>query len=202
MDEPSWQNHMCTRRSHVENEAMPRQIYQLRITLVDVVPSVWRRVQVPGGYTLDRVHRVIQHAMGWHDQHLHAFDIGGVQYGHPDPIGELELRDELDFRLDAVVGKGDTCHYTYDFGDWWEHEVTVEDVLGADPAERYPVCTGGAGACPPEDVGGPYGYQEMRAALADPAHPRYREIREWLGREYDPDAFDPALASTLLRRLT
>jgi hypothetical protein len=181
---------------------MSRQIHQLRIALVDVSPQVWRRVLVPGGYTLDRVHRVIQYAMGWKDMHLHSFDIGGQQYGEPDPVGELALRDELDTRLNAVAGKGDVFRYTYDFGDWWEHEVTVEDVFGAEPDERYPMCVDGARACPPEDVGGGYGYRELLQALDNPDHPRHEEMRSWLGRHYDPEWFDPVLATTLLRRLT
>jgi hypothetical protein len=185
-----------------ERESMSRQIYQLRIALAEVVPQVWRRVLVPGGYTLDRLHRVIQYAMGWLDLHLHSFEVGGDQYGEPDPVGELVLRDELDARLDAVAGKGDVFHYTYDFGDWWEHEVTVEDVFGAEPDERYPVCVDGARACPPEDVGGGYGYRELLAALGDPDHPEHGNVRAWLGRDLDPAAFDPARATTLLRRLT
>lgn len=180
---------------------MPRQIYQLRIALTEITPPVWRRVLVPGGYTLDRVHRVIQYAMGWQDLHLHSFDIGGQQYGEPDPVGELAVLDELETRLDAVAGKGDGFRYTYDFGDWWEHEITVEDVFAAEPDERYPTCVGGARACPPEDIGGPYGYGELLEALADPGHPRHEAMRHWLGRPHDPDEFDPARATTLLRRL-
>jgi hypothetical protein len=181
---------------------MPRQIYQLRIALTDVTPSVWRRVLVPGGYTLDRLHRVIQHAMGWQDLHLHSFEIGGQQYGEPDPVGELAVRDELDARLDAVAGKGDGFRYTYDFGDWWEHEVTVEDVSAAEPDERYPACVGGARACPPEDVGGAFGFGELLAALAEPDHPRREALLAWLGREFHPDEFHPERATTLLRRLS
>lgn len=181
---------------------MPRQIYQLRIALTEVTPSVWRRVLVPGGYTLDRVHRVIQHAMGWQDLHLHSFEVGGKQYGEPDPVGELAVRDELDARLDAVVGKGDVFRYTYDFGDWWEHEVTVEDVFAAEPDERYPICVAGGRACPPEDVGGAYGYGELLEALDDPGHLRHDALSGWLGRAHDPDEFDPVFATTLLRRLT
>jgi hypothetical protein len=163
---------------------------------------VWRRVLVPGGYTLDRLHRVIQYAMGWQDLHLHSFDIDGQQYGEPDPVGELSLRDELDTRLDAVAGKGDIFRYTYDFGDWWEHEVTVEDVSVAEPDEWYPACLDGARACPPEDVGGPAGHVELIDALADPDHPEHRALRAWLGREFEPEQFDPAPVTTLLRRLT
>ncbi len=181
---------------------MSRQIYQLKIALTDITPPVWRRVLVPGGYTLDRVHRVIQYAMGWQDSHLHSFDVGGEQYGEPDPVGELVLRDELEVRLDAVAGKGDVFRYTYDFGDWWEHEVTVEDAFAAEPDERYPMCADGERACPPEDVGGAPGYGEMIEALSDPDHPEHGATRGWLGREFDPEEFDATRATTLLRRLT
>lgn len=180
---------------------MSRQIYQLRITLADVTPPVWRRVLIPGGYTLDRVHRTIQHAMGWQNCHLHSFEIDGVQYGEPDPDGELAVRDELEFRLDAVAGKGDRFTYTYDFGDWWEHHITVEDVFPADPDAAYPVCREGERACPPEDVGGPGGYALLLEALTDPGHRDHAAIRDWIGRRYDPDAFQPEAASVLLRRM-
>ena len=181
---------------------MPRQIFQLKVSLADVTPPVWRRVLLPGGYTLDRVHRVIQHVMGWQDCHLHSFDIDGVQYGQPDPDGELSPRDELDVRLDVVVAKGGRFLYTYDFGDWWEHEVTVEDVFMAEPDERYPVCAGGERACPPEDVGGAFGYRAFLAALADPEHPDHGPMRAWVGGSFDPAGFDAARATTLIRRLT
>jgi len=180
---------------------MVRSIYQLKVTLADVEPPVWRRVLVPGGYSLDRLHRVIQHAMGWQDYHLHSFDIGGIQYGEPDPDGELALRDELDTRLDAVATKGTRFTYTYDFGDWWEHEIAVEDVVPADPDERYPLCIGGARACPPEDVGGAYGYADMLVALADPEHSEHDRMVAWLGRRFDPEAFSGEVATTLLRRM-
>lgn len=180
---------------------MRRQIFQLKVTLADVVPPVWRRVLVPGGYTLDRLHRVVQQVMGWQECHLHSFDIDGVQYGEPDPEGELTFRDELDYRLDAVLTKGSRFRYTYDFGDWWEHEVTVEDVFGAEPDGRYPVCVTGARACPPEDVGGAFGYRGFLAALADPAHPDYLTMWEWIGRPFDPEWFDADRATTLARRL-
>ncbi|ROO59012.1 pRiA4b ORF-3-like protein [Micromonospora sp. Llam0] len=181
---------------------MPRQIFHLLVTLSDIAPPVWRRVQVPGGYTLDRVHRVIQHAMGWRDCHLHSFEINGAQYGEPDPAGELLLRDELDTRLDAVATKGARFRYTYDFGDWWEHDVVVEDVTAPEPDVRYPLCADGDQACPPEDVGGAFGYTEFRAAIADPAHPRHAEMADWVSATFDRFGFDPARVTTLLRRLT
>lgn len=180
---------------------MPRQIFQLRISLAGVRPPVWRRVLVPGGYTLDRLHRVVQYAMGWQNCHLHSFEIDGVQYGVPDPVGDLLFRDELDVRLDAVSGKGSRFRYTYDFGDWWEHDLVVEDVLTADPEGRYPTCLDGDRACPPEDVGGPAGYRLLLDALADPLHPEHDVLHGWLGRPFDPAAFDPGRVGTLLRRL-
>ena len=184
------------------DDTMPRMIFQLRITLDDVEPSVWRRTLVPGGYTLDRLHRVVQYAVGWSDYHLHVFDIEGLQYGVPDPDGLLEVRDELDSRLDAVAVKGTRFRYTYDFGDWWDHEILVEDVTPAEPEMVYPACVEGERACPPEDVGGPGGYADMLAALADQSHPDHTVMREWLGRPFDVTAFDPERATTLLRRLT
>lgn len=181
--------------------AFVRDIYQLKITLGDVEPSVWRRVQVPGAYTLDRVHRVIQHAMGWLNAHLHSFEVAGVQYGEPDPDGELALRDELETRLDAVVSLGSRFTYTYDFGDWWEHRIVVEEVFPADPDEHYPRCVGGDRACPPEDIGGAYGYATLLAALADPEHPSHDEFLDWVGGHFDPALFRPDIATTLLRRM-
>jgi len=181
--------------------AMARQIYVLKITLADVSPPVWRRVAVPAAYTLDRVHRVIQLAMGWQDCHLHSFVVGGTQYGQPDPDGLLDLRDELDYRLDAVVAKDDRFVYTYDFGDWWEHHVVVESVLLAEPDGRYPACLAGEGACPPEDVGGVYGFERFLAAYLDPAHPRHREMVDWIGRPWGVGDFEPDRATALMRRM-
>ncbi|RAO14861.1 plasmid pRiA4b ORF-3 family protein [Micromonospora noduli] len=190
---------------------MSRQIFQLKMSLTGTRPPVWRRVLVPAGYTLDRLHRVVQHAMGWRDCHLHSFEIDAVQYGEPDPDGELALHDELDVRLDAVLGKGSRFSYTYDFGDWWEHDLIVEDALTADPDERYPVCLAGERACPPEGVGGPLGYQALLEALealealddqsatADPVSSRHAMLRDWAGSTFDPSRFDPTRATTLLR---
>jgi hypothetical protein len=180
---------------------MSRQIHILKISLVDLPVPVWRRVAVPGGFTLDRVHRVIQLAMGWQNCHLHSFEIGGAQYGVPDPDGMLEMRDELEHRLDAVTSKDARFSYVYDFGDWWEHRVEVEDVIAADADADYPACLDGEGACPPEDVGGAYGYEQFLAALDSPSHPKHAEMLEWVGRPFDPDAFDPGAVTPLLRRM-
>jgi hypothetical protein len=180
---------------------MAREIFQIRIVLTGVEPPVWRRVLVPGAFSLDRLHRVVQFAMGWGDRHLHVFDIDGQQYAVPDPDGLLVVLDELEHRLDAVAVKGTLLRYTYDFGDWWEHELTVEDVVPADLEVRYPLCVGGEGGCPPEDCGGAGGYREFLAAYSDSSHPDHELMRNWVGRDFDPGGFEPGRASTLMRRM-
>jgi pRiA4b ORF-3-like protein len=185
---------------------MPRRIYHLKITLTGTVPPVWRRIQVPGGFTLDRVSRVIQLSFGWQGHHLHSFEVGGRQYGEPDPLSEhglseLDLADELDARLDSVATLGDRFTYVYDFGDWWEHEIVVERIAQAEPDQRYPLVVSGERAGPPEDVGGPDGYARALAVLADPHGPDPVGVRDWLAG-FDPGRFEPLLASTLLRRMT
>jgi hypothetical protein len=201
-----WADHVFSVRRRtrpVNNDrTMARSMFELRIALDGVEPPVWRRVLVPGGYTLDRLHRVVQFAMGWGDRHLHVFDVDGVQFGVPDPGGLLDVRDELDARLDAVAGKGSRLRYTYDFGDWWEHDVVVEDVVPPDLDTRYPMCTGGERACPPDDVGGPDGYRDFLAAYTDPAHHDHVAMHDWLGRGFDPALFDADRATALLRRMT
>jgi len=178
---------------------MERQIYVMRVTLADVSPPVWRQIAVPGGFTLDRLHRIIQLTMGWQDCHLHSFEIAGTSYGVPDPDDMLDVRDELDVRVDAVAGKDVTFGYTYDFGDWWEHRVEVLDVIDAELDEVYPACLDGVGECPPEDVGGAYGYEMFRQVLADPSHADHEATVSWYGAGGPP--FDPDRASALLRRM-
>jgi len=180
---------------------MPRHIYQLKVTIVGTVPPVWRRLLVPGGFTLDRLSRIIQVSFGWQGHHLHSFEIAGRQYGEPDPLGELDLDDELDWRLDAVAQRSDRFTYIYDFGDWWEHETVVESVTPADPEQRYPACVDGERAGPPEDVGGPEAYVDLLAVLTDPARPDPTGARDWLGG-FDPVRCEPHVVSTLLRRMT
>jgi hypothetical protein len=169
-------------------------ILQIRVTLLGVVrPPVWRRLLVPADIRLDRLHDVIQVAMGWTNSHLHAFSADGAHYGPPNP--ELDHRDERKATLDQVVRKpGDRIRYTYDFGDDWEHEIVVEQVVDAEPGTHYPVCTGGKSRCPPEDCGGPWGYASLRETLENTHDDRHAEMLEWLAvrraSEFDPDAFD------------
>ena len=168
-------------------------VHQILVTLAEVVdPPVWRRLLIPATMSLRRLHDVIQTAMGWQDSHLHCFSDGQRTYGLPDP--ELAFTDERSVRFgDLDLGSGG-LRYTYDFGDDWEHDIVVESVGAAKEGERYPRCIGGGGACPPEDCGGPPGYEQLRAVLADPGDEEHDEMLTWLGLdhagEFDPAAFD------------
>ena len=172
-------------------------VLQLRVTLAGVDgPPVWRQVVIPAGYTLDRVHGVIQAAMGWRNSHLHMFRIAGREYGPAYLDDELETLDEKQFRIGDLVKTGDLAGYEYDFGDGWEHEVAVEAGDAADAATVYPECIVGEGACPPEDCGGPGGFAELKELLAGPPSLERKEMRVWAGEDYDPAHFDLAAANT------
>lgn len=165
-------------------------IYQLKITLKHSRPPIWRRIQVKGDTKLGKLHRIVQEAMGWTDSHLHAFRIGRAVYGVPDPDFITDIENERSIRLDKIAAEGSTFIYEYDFGDGWEHDIKVEKILNAEPNVHYPVCLAGKRACPPEDCGGVPGYEYLLEILSDPKHEEYEERREWLGEEFDPEAFD------------
>ncbi len=166
----------------------------MKISLLGVSkPPVWRRLLVPAEIGLDQFHDVIQAAMGWEDCHMHVFTGGSAEYGLTDP--ELGHEDERATTLTGLVsGPGERIRYTYDFGDDWKHDISVEDVVAADPDRLYPTCVSGKGACPPEDCGGPWGYQDLRGVLADTDHEDHDDMLEWLAleraSEFDPAGFD------------
>ena len=171
-------------------------VLQVRITLADVDdPPVWRRVVIPASYTLDRLHSVIQAAMGWTESHLHMFRINGREYGPAYLEEELETLDESRFRIGDTMKPGDRARYEYDFGDGWDHELVIEASAEADASTSYPACTGGEGACPPEDCGGPGGFADLKEVLAGPPGAEREEMRTWAGEDYDPAHFDLAAAS-------
>lgn len=173
-------------------KGVPRgPILRIKVTLRESSPPIWRRLLVPADMTLGEFHEVLQIAMGWTDTHLHHFTAKGVYYGTPDPEWDMDYRDERRVRLAALLkSPKDRLRYEYDFGDGWEHEVVVEEVLAADPSGRYPWVLAGKRACPPEDCGGIPGYFTLLAALADPAHPEHGELSDWVGENFDPEKFD------------
>jgi hypothetical protein len=173
------------------------KVLSLKVTLRDTKPPIWRRILVPDSMTLAGLHLAIQVAMGWHDCHLHDFDIGGERYG--DPSTTDDVADEERIRLNAFVKAGVTRFgYSYDFGDNWEHQVLIEKAPPAGAPAACPACVAGKRACPPEDCGGVWGYAELLAILADPAHPQREEQLEWIGGEFDPEAFSVADADAML----
>jgi hypothetical protein len=173
----------------------PAQVYQLKITLQHVKPPIWRRVHVKD-CTLAKLHDIIQTCMGWDDYHLHEFEIGGERYGDPaqwqdDFAGEMEVGNEGRVKLSQLVAQGvKKFRYTYDMGDTWEHLIQIEKVLAPEAGVRYPRCPAGKRACPPEDCGGPWGYGDFLDAIQKPSHERHEELLEWVGGEFDPEAFD------------
>jgi hypothetical protein len=168
-------------------------VHELKLTLDHTDPPVWRRLQVPSMFTLADLHRIIQVAMPWLDYHLHQFLIGNRYYSAPGMLEEPDVVDERTVRLaDVAARKGRVLRYEYDFGDSWEHTITVEDILDPEAGKRYPVCLDGERAGPPEDCGGVWGYARLLRGLEEPDNPEYAHLLEWLGRPFDPAAFSPA----------
>jgi Plasmid pRiA4b ORF-3-like protein len=168
-------------------------VHRVKITLRGSRPPIWRRLEVPSGITLNRLHQSIQAAFGWTDSHLWVFDTPAGEYGNGG--GDLGFRSAASAKLaDVAALPGDRIRYTYDFGDDWEHDITVEDVLPAEPGVAYPRSTAGRRGCPPEDCGGLCGYQELLEILADPQDEEHAARLEWLGvaaaAEFDPARFD------------
>lgn len=168
-------------------------IARLKITLDDVKPAVLRRIEVPLAIRLDRLHLALQAAMGWTDSHLYEIRAGDVGWGVPDPNwrdGPLDARKaRLVDVLEDIGAK--TLRYLYDFGDGWEHTIKIERIADAAPGVAYPRLIEAVGRCPPEDIGGPWAYDEFLDAIADPKHERHAEFMEWVD-----ETFDPTLAGT------
>lgn len=178
----------------------PQAIYQLKITLSDCKPPIWRRLLVPDTFTLAQLHEAIQISMGWENYHLHQFTIDFVNYGRPSADDWEPVQDERRVTLQKLgIQKKDKFEYIYDFGDDWLHRILVEQILLPDAGAHYPVCIKGKMACPPEDVGGMFGYAEFLDAIADPNHEEHDTYLEWIGRAFDPAAFDMQAINQQLR---
>lgn len=170
-------------------------IHRLKITLRDVTPPVWRRIEVRSSVTLDELAALLTSAMGWVGYHLHQLEVGGTVYQQSEflddsPFGRPAL-DESEHRLgDVLAAVGDKARWAYDFGDGWEHDVVVEAICELDPDAVYPRCIKGRRACPPEDCGGWWGYANLLEAVADPSHDEHAELAEWLPPDFDAAHFD------------
>lgn len=154
---------------------------------------------MPGSVRLDKLHRMLQAAMGWEDRHLHAFRVGDERFGmqfDDFPAGE---QDEKTVTVSRALTADRPIVYTYDFGDDWRHKIVVQSVSRFPTGLKFAVCVDGDGACPPEDAGGPPGYADMLAVLDDPTHEEHEHVRAWLGATFDPSAFDVTAANVRLQ---
>ncbi len=187
-------------------QQVPEQaIYQLKVTLRDSQPAIWRRLRVPSGITLHRLHLILQAVMGWSNDHLYRFEIGTREYAEPHPDNEfyeLPFRNSKRTKLQQVATKkGITFLYEYDFGDSWIHELVVEEILEREPGKPNLACLAGERACPPEDCGGIWGYDHLLEAIRDPADKGHEEMKEWLGDDFDPEHFDLGRINSELKRM-
>ena len=196
---------MVTRKTAASRRSPPTNIYQLLVSLDEIEPKIWRRLWVPDTLTLAKLDHVIQAAMGWTNSHLHEFAIDGHRYGIVDPEWDQEpdLLEDKRFRMADVLGtRAQDFLYTYDFGDSWVHSVKIEQVLAArEGINMWPMCIAGANACPPEDVGGTYGYMEFLQAMRDPTHEEHEAMWRWWGGPFDPNGFDVNSANMAIRQL-
>jgi hypothetical protein len=166
-------------------------IYQMKVSLIGIKPPIWRRIQVTGDTTLEILHTILQTAMGWFGGHLYEFVVHGISYGDLSMLTEGNVIDEKTVNLTQLIShEKERFRYLYDFGDGWEHDILVEKILPIEKEIHYPVCTDGRRSCPPEDCGGPFGYEELLEILKDLAHPEHEEKFEWLPGDFDPDKFD------------
>ncbi len=167
-----------------------KQVYQLKVTLLDIKPPIWRRIQVTDDITLYNLDRILQTVMGWTDSHLHEFEVHGEFYGDAGAM-EGDGVDERGVTLGGLIAnEKEKFHYMYDLGDCWEHEILVEKILPVEKDVRYPVCLTGKRACPPEDCGGTPGYEELLRILSDPSDPEHDHMFAWLPGDLDPERFD------------
>jgi hypothetical protein len=176
-------------------------VYQFKIVLEDIEPPVWRRIQIPSTYSFWDLHIAIQDAMGWTDTHLHEFVLPEPKSGRDLRIGipDEDLASDSDTlpgwkkKISAFFIKENTeIEYTYDFGDNWIHSVIFERSLPPEEGTGYPKCIGGERACPPEDCGGPDGYQDFLEAIMDPNDHRHDELLDWVDGDFSPEEFDCA----------
>jgi Plasmid pRiA4b ORF-3-like protein len=180
----------------------PSKIYELYVELQDIEPLIWRRLLVPATITLPQLHDLLQLAMGWTNSHLHSFSIGDRTFamaGVTD-LEELNMLDERKQTLAATLGESiREFIYEYDFGDSWRCRIAAKPLARPNTDWHYPLCTGGARAAPPDDVGGTTGYEEFLAAIKDPTHEEHDSMLTWIGGAFDPEGFDINAINRTLR---
>jgi hypothetical protein len=179
----------------------PRRLYQIKVLLNRIKPPIWRRLLVASETDLAELHGIIQIAMGWTDSHLHQFVAGRERYREPDPDFGADALAEAGVRVDSLLKREKQwITYEYDFGDGWEHKITLERILPDEGNETVPKCIDGRRGRPPEDVGGVYGYARFLQIYNDKRHPEHEEMVEWAGDYFDPEGFDIIEANSILAK--
>ena len=170
-----------------------------RVPLRHVEPEVWRRVVVASEMPLTKFATALERAMGWDSTHLRLFDVAGVLFGNTDHDAPHLINEKV-ARVSHVLPRVESLlRWDYDFGDGWEHDVVVKAIEPLNPKTKYPVVLDGERACPPEDVGGPPGYEELLRVLNDPTDDEHEHLVSWAPEGFDPAAFDVATANRRLR---
>jgi hypothetical protein len=178
-------------------------LFDFTISLLETKPTIWRRIHVQD-CTLAKFHRCVQAAFGWQHLHLHQFEINGWLYGPALGGGwDRDMENEAKVRLSDLLPKsGQPVEwvYEYDMMAGWRHTIVFEGYPPKEKSKKYPLCVGGERASPPEDIGGPAGYKEYLAVLANPKHEYHDEFMRLQG-PYDPAAFDAGKATKAMRRV-
>jgi hypothetical protein len=183
-------------------QPMDIYVYQMKVTLEDSKPPIWRRIHVTSATTLYKLHKILQVVIGWSDYHLHEFIIDEMHYGEPSPDYDFKMNNEKTVKLGQVVSEeGAKFAYIYDFGDYWYHKILVEKILPLEPDKRYPICIKGKRACPPEDCGGIWGYYDFLKTIQNPNHPEHDHMLKWVGGSFDPEAFNLDSINQGLRKI-
>ena len=184
--------------------ATPKRQLQLLLTVREITPPIWRRILVDSSISLTKLHNAIQILMDWEDYHLHEFTIDGVGYAPPsdDDEGYGPKPQSPRKKLSTVFATaGDSILYSYDFGDGWQIDITLESdtpITGTVPALT---CVSGSRAGPLEDSGGPYGYMDKLRILGDPEDPEYDETKDWVWDDFDPEGLDMQFINEELAKL-
>ena len=177
-----------------------KNILQIKISLKYVRPPIWRRILVEDSIKLSDFHKIIQTVMGWTNSHLHQFIINERYYGEPDEDSFEEIVDYRKIKLKSVLSfEKEKILYEYDFGDGWEHEIVLEKIFNNQTIEN-PICLTGKRNCPPEDSGGPYGYMDLLKVISDPKNDDYKEMKSWIGDDFDSEYFNKEEISNLLTK--
>lgn len=174
-------------------------VFQFKITLQEIEPMIWRRIQISENCSFWDLHVAIQDAMGWKDYHLHHFEVvdpntAKKQFmGIPDGMdfGDNKTLPDWDYDVADYLRKNKKMIYLYDYGDSWYHLIEYEGLYEKSSKEKYPVCLSGERACPPEDVGSIPGYYDFVEIMNDKNHPEYQSMKIWYGGKYDAEKFDP-----------